>query len=102
MMLTVENSDIIPVTGTSLQGYIQSTQTNLESVFGPITFHGSDDGKTTKEWVLRFKKEDTEIVATIYDWKTGGINSEDNYRWHIGGYNQESVDCVTEYFNLHK
>lgn len=101
-MMTFKNSDAIKVTGTCLQGYITATQKQLESVFGPITVYGSDDGKTTKEWFLSFTKDDEEIVATIYDWKTGGVGETETYDWHIGGHNRESVYCVTEYFEAHK
>ena len=99
-MLTVLNSDTIDVIGTCLQGYITATQTDLEKVFGQITYNGSADGKTTKEWNLLFtNEEETEIVATIYDWKTGGVNETEIHQWHIGGYNRETANYVNQYFN---
>lgn len=101
-MIKVENSVDVNMSGTCLQGYITATRIELEEVFGPNTFDGSADGKTTIEWSLCFTDNGKEIVATIYDWKTDGIANDQRYDWHIGGFNRESVDYVTQYFNQHK
>jgi hypothetical protein len=97
MILDVEISDEINVTGTSLQGYVEATYEELVDVFGKPTHTYGD--KTTCEWDMEFRVETGDdiryVVATLYDWKMAPtVNS--NYRWHIGGKNYLAVECVTQ------
>jgi len=84
----------IAISGTSLQGYIETTKAELVSVFGdPITFGDSGD-KVTIEWGIRFEDG---TIATIYDWKRYELGTPaDNERmtYNIGGLNQRAVELV--------
>lgn len=103
-MITVENDSMININHTSRKGYIQATQANLEKVFGKPTANGSD--KTTVEWFLQFTvtldDEERNIIATIYDWMSDGVNYEEEITWNIGGHTFEAVEMVYDYYNKHK
>jgi hypothetical protein len=83
--------------GTSLQGYVNTTYDTLVAKFGEPTLIDGD--KITVEWVLTFKvvkdiDEDFEYVtATIYDWKEERTPMG-QYRWHIGGNSHDAVEAV--------
>lgn len=65
----------INTNGTSLQGYIQRTQVQLEAVFGaPIV--EDVDGQVTHRWEIEFADG---TAATIYDW----LGSD---QYHVGGH----------------
>ena len=83
------NQDVV---GTSLQGYVSATFSQIVSVFGePVRF--TEEGETSDvEWVIHTPFG----VATIYDYKTGknyegegGTAPEDNTDWHIGAHTIE-------------
>ena len=85
------------INGTSLQGYIEATYSELVAVFG-VPSYGPDDAdsdKVTCSWELELEGG---VVATIYDWKMDKT-PRDTYRWHIGGYKASSVELVTTLFN---
>lgn len=86
----------INASGTSLQGYITATQSDLIDTFGePIRFD-EDTDKVTLEWTIQFVNDE---IATIYDWKryelgTPGMNEVCEY--HIGGNSRDVVSLVKE------
>ena len=86
----------INASGTSLQGYVVTTQRDLIDTFGePIRFE-EDADKTTLEWIIEFKNGE---IATIYDWKryelgTPGLDEVCEY--HIGGNSRDVVSLVKE------
>ena len=111
-MLEFENSDVIDVNRSSLQGYVKTTYGQLVKTFGePTHTDASPYEKVNAEWTLEFKvhkngdpyallddfkmsEDDFDYVkATIYNWKDGYVPTEE-YNWHIGGFNYEAVDCV--------
>jgi hypothetical protein len=87
--LTIHNKRTSKTDGTCLQGYFNTTYTDLVNRLGPCN-EGSADGKTTAEWVL---ESGDGTIATIYDWKTGTTPKED-YNWHIGGKSTKALDLV--------
>ena len=102
-MLEFENSDMVDVNMSSLQGYVKTTYGQLVKAFGePTMTDASPYEKVNAEWMLEFTipftdewgEEDFNYVkATIYNWKDGYIPTEE-YNWHIGGFDCEAVDCV--------
>lgn len=89
--------------GTSLRGYIETTRSHIESVFGAPSYDViSADDKVTTEWVLVFTSDDEDekdIIATIYDWKRyemGKPQSDEKIIWNIGGNSFESADKVAK------
>lgn len=88
--MQIENSDSIQVCGSSLSGYVTSTYDELVAVFGEPTFTDSDPHEKVQcEWVLRIG----DVVATIYNWKTGFVPLG-VYEWHIGGFDRGEVEAV--------
>ena len=95
--------DSIDVNGTSYQGIVTTTYDELVNKFGDPTYtDASPYEKVNAQWSLEFKvpfTDDTEIedfetvTATIYNWKVGYIPT-DEYEWHIGGFDFESVELV--------
>ncbi len=88
--------------GTSLMGFITTTRSDLERVFGsPTIDDGNDTGdKVTTEWYLL---SDDGTRATIYDWKRyeqGAPEMNERYEWHIGGDSAEAVTIVSEALGL--
>ena len=82
-------------TGTSLQGYTQTTLRQLIEVFGEPEQYGEGD-KVTVEWCLKFEDG---TVASIYDWKRyelGTPELDEIYEWHIGGSSDAAVYAVQE------
>ena len=102
-MLDFENSEAVNINMTSLQGKINTTYEKLVEVFGePTMTDASPYEKVNAQWAMEFKVpftddtgiEDFETVtATVYNWKDGYIPTE-VYDWHIGGFDNEAVDCV--------
>lgn len=99
--MQVRNSKDIDFSFSCYQGKITTTFNDLVKVFGENTYGVSGDNKVTREWVLEFIHENGNIIATIYDWKTGGISDDEIYGWHIGGFDKDAVDFVINYFNEH-
>ncbi len=93
MKIITTNNPTTDVNGTSLQGYVRTNFSNIESKLGPA-LDGSD--KTTAEWYLEFEDG---TVATIYDWKEESTPLSD-YNWHIGGHDPSIVDKVGEALEL--
>lgn len=87
---------------SSLKGYVEADYDQLVSLFGPPTYDSpSADDKVTAEWCLEFlvKEHDgslNNVRATIYDWKSGDLCRNGKYNWHIGGFNMDSVEAVTQ------
>jgi hypothetical protein len=80
--------------GTSLQGYMTTTFDKLVELLGE-PLEGSDDGKTTAEWIIEIQGE----VATIYDWKLLS-NPKDLYEWHVGGRSLEVLSHLSKALGL--
>lgn len=82
---------------TSLQGYLTATRRQLVEVFGEPLPTESLDGKTTTEWIIRFKDKKVTTFATIYDWKRyelGAPTDDEVYMWHIGGHSYHGLELV--------
>jgi hypothetical protein len=83
----------IGISGTFLQGYIETTKTELVSVFGdPITY--ADGDKVTIEWGIRFEDG---TIATIYDWKRyekGTPKDDELMTYNVGGLSHRAVELV--------
>lgn len=97
--MEVRNSKDINFEFSCYQGKITTTANELAEVFGENTHGVSGDNKITREWILEFTHENGKTIATIYDWKTGGIGDDEEYDWHIGGFEKDAVNCVINYFN---
>jgi len=82
--------------GSCLQGYVNTTYSDLVATFGPSL--GSGD-KTTQEWVIIMFDEDEDQYHTvsIYDWK---YDTTPTHRcdWHIGADNQSDVECFRKLY----
>lgn len=77
----------VDANGTHLQGHITCSYDVLHEVFGePME---GDGYKTQAEWVGKSGN----TVFTIYDWKEDQ-GAYDVTNWHIGGYDQKSVEVV--------
>jgi hypothetical protein len=91
--------------GTSLQGYMKATYSQLVEVFGePSYVDASPNEKVNCEWDLKVRDELGTHDVTIYNWKDydGGFIATSNieYKWHIGGRSQVAVACLLEYFDF--
>ena len=82
------------ISGTSLQGYIETTKTDLIRAFGDPIWFGEDGEKVTIEWGLLFEDQ---TIATIYDWKRyeqGTPANDELMTYNIGGLTPRAVDLV--------
>lgn len=91
--------------GTSLQGYVNTTYANLVGCFGEPDGN-FDDYKSDANWDITFADG---VVATIYNWKDGknyagddGLALEDIREWHVGGFRGTDVagrvrECLNDY-----
>jgi hypothetical protein len=80
-VLSIENAD---ESGTSLQGYINATYSQLIEALGEPTYNEpSGDDKVQVEWVVEFEGN----IFTIYDWKTGSREYTENElkTFNVGG-----------------
>lgn len=84
--------------GTSLQGYVDISFTDLVEMFGDPHYY--ERGKTDAEWYLRIDG----VICTIYNYKDGknycgaeGDEIVDIRDWHIGGTSKESERKVKKY-----
>jgi hypothetical protein len=87
-------------TGTSLQGYVQTTLHELINTFGEPDYYDEGD-KVTAEWCLVFEDG---TVASIYDWKRYELGTPELYElydWHIGGTSPTAVSTVEYQIRLH-
>jgi hypothetical protein len=90
-VLSIENAN---ETGTSLQGYINATYSQLLEVLGkPTCDEPSGDDKVQLEWVIEFKGN----IFTIYDWKTGSREYTENEltEFNVGG-TTSAADFIQE------
>ena len=97
MIITnIENDETVDPCGTSLQGYVKCTYTELVEKFGEPTIRNGD--KTNVEWWLEFRVADSVddfdyVTATIYDWKEPSL-PYGKHPWHIGATDWRGVECV--------
>ena len=80
-VLSIENAN---ESGTSLQGYINVTYSQLLETLGKPTYdEPSGDDKVQVEWVVEFGGN----IFTIYDWKTGSREYTENelMEFNVGG-----------------
>ena len=75
--------------GCGLVGKVETTYHDLVKAFGKPDA-GTDDGKTTANWIIKFS---CGTVATIYDWKEPETPLA-SYSWHVGGKNHAAVQLV--------
>ena len=88
--------DTVKITGSSLKGYVTTDYATLVNIFGEPTIKNGNE-KTTTEWHLVFVDEyESEILATIYDWKTDTTPTS-TYEWHIGGFSSSAPYAVEDY-----
>jgi hypothetical protein len=75
--------------GTSRQGSIIATYSQLVNIFGLPDFGPNDRNgdKVTCEWDIEFNDG---TLATIYDWKENKTPM-DEYEWNVGGNNKQAV-----------
>ena len=84
------------VGGTSLQGYVKTTYSEIVDIFGEPRYTSSGDDKVTAEWDLEFEVGGEYVTATIYDWKLGETPFGE-YNWHIGGFSTQAPHIVSHY-----
>lgn len=80
-VLSIEDAN---ESGTSLQGYINATYSQLLETLGKPTYdEPSGDDKVQVEWVVEFNDN----IFTIYDWKTGSREYTENelMEFNVGG-----------------
>ena len=97
MKFRTHNNGPIDISFTSLQGYIQATRTQLESVFGAPQDGGGED-KVTTCWDIKFADGS---IACIYDWKRyeeGAPAADEVYSWHIGARHKQVEWTVHDTF----
>ena len=90
MTIQFKSDSTVSISGTCLQGYIETTYDELVSVFGEPTRLQGD--KVTVEWKIQFSDG---TIASIYDWKLSETPM-DYYPWHIGGMSKDAVNCVNK------
>lgn len=93
----VEVRLINDVGGTHLQGYVKARYDDIVRILGKPNAEG-DGYKVTTEWNIQFKEPNgTRTIATIYDWKEGGLRCRrGEYNWHIGGVSPRAVELVQQ------
>ena len=79
------------VTGTCLQGTINTSYDRLVDLFGEPT-QLEADGKVQVEWAIKFTDG---TLATIYDWKEEKTVSAVT-EWHVGGHTQHALYNVID------
>ena len=79
------------ITGTCLQGTINTSYDRLVELFGEPT-QLEADGKVQVEWVMKFTDG---TLATIYDWKENQV-PEGVTEWHVGGHTQHALYNVID------
>jgi hypothetical protein len=82
----------------SYQGSVTTTFDHIKSAIGDPISGPTDDpyDKVSCEWILTFKDG---VVASIYDYKTGGTPMGE-YAWHIGGNNKKAVEYVSHLLGI--
>ena len=97
--LAVLNSVTAWTPGSSFQNKtLEYTPKELTDLLGKPYKYGSGE-KITQEWSMRFDSADGQpIFATIYDWKEGVLELDDNkkYTWHIGGTHPFAAELVKD------
>lgn len=94
-MLEIANSGPdVKTSGTSLQGFIETTYHDLSSVLGdPAFIEDYPEEKVSCQWQIEL---DNGSVCTIYSWKTGGRVPFGPYNWHVGAHRPEVFDELLE------
>ena len=88
---------VYDASGTHLQGYVEACYADIRKILGNPNSEG-DGYKVTTEWCIELKEPSgTRTVATIYDWKEGGLRCRrGEYNWHIGGFSPRAVELVQQ------
>lgn len=94
MKFHTHNDKEVITTLSSMQGYMQATQAELEEVFG-VPHMEPSDSRTTRCWRVQFEDG---TVAAIYDWITAPPSHLAPASWHIAGFDRESVQRVHDAF----
>jgi hypothetical protein len=83
------------IAGTCLQGYIEATREQLETVFGTP---GDGDGgyKFFFDWGIDVTERDGQkTIATIYEWKyERKVDLTETITWNIGGNSSDAVRVI--------
>lgn len=86
------------ISGTYLQGSVNTTLDELVQAFGPPL--DGDMYKTRAEWVIEFELSTGElIIATIYDWKQYDTELDEVTKWNVGGKDPRAAELVLDYLN---
>ncbi len=91
MEYLTHNETEVEISGTCLQGYVDTTYDKLKKLFGEPT-DGDGGYKVKCEWEIVF---DDGLVGTVYDWKNP-THSENITDWHIGGMDKTVVHRIKE------
>lgn len=83
--IVVKNADPKLAWGTSKQGEIIATYSELRKMFG-APYGPSSDGKVFNEWILDIEG----VVVTIHDYKFNG-HTRNPEAWSIGGKSHAAV-----------
>jgi hypothetical protein len=92
-------------TGTSLQGYVNTSYKRLVELFGEPDPANTDDYKVSTEWDV---EDESGNVYTIYDYKETKMYSSDGYTikqfrklpsydWHIGGVSNYGIEDLRNF-----
>lgn len=74
--------------GTSFHGVtIRSTVNKLEKALGRPT-DGDGGYKVNYEWDIKVAHKGGELIASVYDWKDGCFDRDQEIEFHIGGFNK--------------
>lgn len=94
--VTSEDDDTLELTsGTSLKGTLyNTTYASLVKHFGEpkwTTYTRNDEPDIFCEWTIDFFDG---VMASIYDWRIGGVHPKDNTEWRVGGKSTDAYHKV--------
>jgi len=100
----VEPKDVIVMcdysantTGASFHGVvIRSTVNKLEKVLGKPT-NGDGGYMVNYVWPIRVVHEGGEFIASVYDWKDGRFDRDQEIEFHVGGFDRLQELIVKDY-----
>ena len=108
-VLEFENDDALNTNGYHYISSVTTTYDKLVEIFGKPTYTDADPyEKVNAEWTIEAKVVDGVDDPddyyykgfTVYNCKTGYIPTEE-YEWHVGGKDYESMEALHEIFENH-
>lgn len=82
-LIMIEVADMTEANGTSYHGHtVKAKLSELKELFGTPLL--GDGDKVRYDWTLRTHDG---VIFTIYDWKKGSFDEDEEIEWHIGGFN---------------